>query len=154
MSQNLFIGFGTETGNSELLAMDAQRIASLNGIETRCACLDEIQVDEIKNHEYILIICSTWGDGEQPDNAQDLYDSMLEIDESELNGTHFAVLALGDTAFDLFCEAGIQWDQLLEEKGSSRFYERLDCDTDYEEDAEEWLEAVLNNIASNINAQS
>ena len=99
-----------------------------------------------------MIICSTWGDGEQPDNAQDLYDTMQEIDPTELNGTHFAVLALGDTAFDLFCEAGIQWDELLEEKGSSRFYERLDCDTDYEDDAEEWLEAVLDKMASIINA--
>ena len=147
MSRNLLIGFGTETGNSELLAMDADRIASSHGIETRCACLDEVQVDDIKQHEYLLIICSTWGDGEQPDNAQDLYDSMREIGDTELNGTHFAVLALGDTAFDLFCEAGIQWDQVLEQKGSSRFYERLDCDTDYEDDAEEWLDIVLSKIA-------
>ena len=61
MSRNLLIGFGTETGNSELLAMDADRIASSHGIETRCACLDEVQVDDIKQHEYLLIICSTWG---------------------------------------------------------------------------------------------
>ena len=117
MSRNLLIGFGTETGNSELLAMDADRIASSHGIETRCACLDEVHVDDIKQHEYLLIICSTWGDGEQPDNAQDLYDSMQEIGDTELNGTHFAVLALGDTAFD------------------------------YEDDAEEWLDIVLSKIA-------
>ena len=74
--------------------------------------------------------------------------TMQEIGDTELNGTHFAVLALGDTAFDLFCEAGIQWDELLEKKGGTRFYDRIDCDTDYEDDADEWIELVLNKIAS------
>lgn len=147
MPRNLLIGFGTETGNSELLAMDAQRIASERGIESDCACMDEIDVNRIKFQDHVLIICSTWGDGEQPDNAQDLYDSMQEIGETDLNGSQFAVLALGDTAFDLFCEAGIQWDHLLEQKGSNRLHERLDCDTDYEDDAEEWLNVVLDKIA-------
>ena len=151
MAQNLLIGFGTETGNSELLAMDAQKMASTQGINAKCACLDDVDLGEILLHDYLVIVCSTWGDGEQPDNAQDLYDTIQEIGENDLSGTQFAVLALGDTAFDLFCEAGIQWDELLEQKGGSRFHERLDCDTDYEDDAEDWIEAIVEKVASATN---
>ncbi len=148
MAHTLLIGFGTETGNSELLAMDAFKKVSDLGIEAKCACLDEVGVDDLKLVNHLIIICSTWGDGEQPDNAQDLYDVVEEIGDDELNGVNFAILALGDTAFDLFCEAGIQWDELLEKKGGQRFHDRIDCDTDYEDDAEEWIDIVLEKVAS------
>ena len=55
----------------------------------------------------------------------------------------FSVLALGDTAFDLFCEAGKEWDRVLEQKGANRIHDRVDCDVDYEDDAEEWIENVI-----------
>ena len=85
----------------------------------------------------------TWGDGEQPDNAIELYDSSVELEDNYLQNVNFAVLALGDTAFDLFCEAGIQWDSILEQKGANRINERIDCDTDYDDYAEEWLEETI-----------
>ena len=64
----------------------------------------------------------------------------MRTDTGDLDGVKFAVLALGDTAFDLFCEAGKQWDEVLESKGASRVNERLDCDTDYDDYAYEWIE--------------
>ena len=93
--------------------------------------------------ENLLRVCSTWGDGEQPDNAIDLFDYVEELEAGELENMKFSVLALGDTAFDLFCEAGKEWDRVLEEKGATRIYDRVDCDVDYEDDAEEWIENVL-----------
>ena len=83
------------------------------------------------------------GDGEQPDNAIELFDYVEELDAGELQNMKFSVLAFGDTAFDLFCEAGKEWDRVLEEKGATRIYDRVDCDVDYEDDAEEWIENVL-----------
>ena len=94
-----------------------------------------------------MIVCSTWGDGEQPDNAIDLFDEVEGLDEGAIEGMKFSVLALGDTAFDLFCEAGKEWDRVLEEKGANRIYERVDCDVDYEDDAEEWIENVISIFA-------
>ena len=148
MSSSLLIGYGTETGNSELLAMDAFKKADGSGLQAKLANLDDVDCNDLKDADYLIIICSTWGDGDQPDNAIDLYEELEGHGDNHLNGTKFAVLALGDTAFDLFCEAGIQWDELLEKKGGTRFYDRIDCDTDYEDDADEWIELVLNKIAS------
>ena len=67
----------------------------------------------------------------------------LMPDDGIMDGVNFAVLALGDTAFDLFCEAGIQWDEVMEDKGGNRINDRIDCDTDYEDEAEEWLEETI-----------
>ena len=148
MNQNLLIIYGTETGNSELLAMDAQKIGQKLNIHLSIFPMDEINSDTLLNHQNCLIICSTWGDGEQPDNAQDLYDEVSDLGKGFLSGIQYAVLALGDTAFDLFCEAGIQWDDVMEAKGAYRLHERLDCDTDYDDYCEEWMEEFFGKIKS------
>lgn len=143
-NKKILILYGTETGNSELLAMDAEKLADDMGFDVTVNGMDEITLSDIQNNGSILIICSTWGDGEQPDNAIDLYESVLDSDGASMAGVGFAVLALGDTAFDLFCEAGIQWDNILQEKGGTRINERIDCDVDYEDDAEAWIEDTVN----------
>ena len=140
MNQNLLIIYGTETGNSELLAMDAQRIGLKSNINSSIFPMDEVNAGTLLSHKNCLIICSTWGDGEQPDNAQDLYDEVSDLQKGFLSGIKYSVLALGDTAFDLFCEAGIQWDDVMEAKGAYRLHERLDCDTDYDDYCEEWMQ--------------
>ena len=139
----MLILYGTETGNSELLAMDAEKIATAKGFDASINGMDEVSTDDLASCGNLLIICSTWGDGEQPDNAIELYDSSVELEDNYLQNVNFAVLSLGDTAFDLFCEAGIQWDSILEQKGANRINERIDCDTDYDDYAEEWLEETI-----------
>ena len=139
--------YGTETGNSELLAMDICKAGEQSGLECVNFGMDEIDNSDFSEIENLLIVCSTWGDGEQPDNAIDLWDYVEELGDDELQNMNFAVLALGDTAFDLFCEAGKEWDRILEEKGASRIYERVDCDVDYEDDAEEWIENVISTFS-------
>lgn len=141
--KKMLILYGTETGNSELLAMDAEKIATAKGFDASINGMDEVSTDDLASCGNLLIICSTWGDGEQPDNAIELYDSSVELEDNYLQNVNFAVLALGDTAFDLFCEAGIQWDSILEQKGANRINERIDCDTDYDDYAEEWLEETI-----------
>ena len=111
--------YGTETGNSELLAMDICKAGENAGLECENFGMDEIDNSDFCDIQNLLIVCSTWGDGEQPDNAIDLFDYVEGLGDGELENMKFSVLALGDTAFDLFCEAGIQWDNVLEEKGNS-----------------------------------
>ncbi|MAX45307.1 MAG: hypothetical protein CMB24_00745 [Euryarchaeota archaeon] len=135
--------YGTETGNSELLAMDICKAGENSGLVCEHLGMEIIDSSDFSDIENLLIVCSTWGDGEQPDNAIDLFDHVEGLDEGELQNMKFSVLALGDTAFDLFCEAGKEWDRVLEEKGATRVYDRVDCDVDYEDDAEEWIENVI-----------
>lgn len=131
-----------------MLAHDAATAAKSAGFAADARGMDEISVEELCEVQRLLIFCSTWGDGEQPDNAQDFFDAVSECSPSDLTGVNYGVLALGDTAFDLFCESGKEWDALLEEKGANRLVERMDCDTDFEDDAEYWTEQSLNKMAA------
>ena len=144
--EKLIVLYGTETGNSELLSMDICKAAEDLGMEAKAFGMEDIDSDDLLSYSRLVIVCSTWGDGEQPDNAIELFDSAEELGDTDLENMSFAVLALGDTAFDLFCEAGKEWDRVLEEKGATRIAERVDCDVDYEDDAEEWIEAVLETL--------
>ena len=144
MSDNsLLLIFGTETGNAEELAEDAANMAKGFDLEATVMDMEDIEPDDISTSKRLIVVCSTWGEGEQPVNAQDLYDAVEETEEGSMEGVNFAVLALGDTAFELFCESGKEWDTILEEKGGNRVNDRIDCDTDYEDDAEQWIEETL-----------
>ncbi|HII37482.1 MAG TPA: hypothetical protein HA354_03175 [Candidatus Poseidoniaceae archaeon] len=149
MTKKILILYGTETGNSELLAMDAEKMAADSGLDATINGMDEVTVADMQEHDNLIIVCSTWGDGEQPDNAIDLYEAATEAGDDDFSNLNFAVLALGDTAFDLFCEAGIQWDDVLEQKGGNRINDRIDCDTDYDDEAEEWLEETISLFVEN-----
>jgi len=144
MSDNsLLLIFGTETGNAEELAEDAANMAKGFDLEATVMDMEDIETDDISTSKRLIVVCSTWGEGEQPVNAQDLYDNVTETEDGSMDGVNFAVLALGDTAFEFFCESGKEWDTILEEKGGKRVNERIDCDTDYDDYAEEWLEDTL-----------
>ena len=144
MSDNsLLLIFGTETGNAEELAEDAANMAKGFDLEATVMDMEDIEPDDITTSKRLIVVCSTWGEGEQPVNAQDLYDTVTETEDGSMDGVNFAVLALGDTAFEFFCESGKEWDTILEEKGGNRVNDRIDCDTDYDDYAEEWLEATL-----------
>lgn len=144
--KKLTILYGTETGNAELLALDAGKHAEEQGFEADVRGMEQISLEELTDVRRLLIFCSTWGDGEQPDNAQDLFDAVSACENGTFSGLNYGVLALGDTAFDLFCESGKEWDAVFEEKGAHRLVDRMDCDTDYEDDAVYWTENSISQM--------
>jgi sulfite reductase (NADPH) flavoprotein alpha-component len=144
--KKITILYGTETGNAELLALDAGKHAEEQGFEADVRGMEQISIEELTGVRRLLIFCSTWGDGEQPDNAQDLFDAVSACDGGTFSGLNYGVLALGDTAFDLFCESGKEWDAVLHEKGAHRLIERMDCDTDYDDDALYWTENSISEM--------
>ena len=133
----------TGTGNAEDLAYTIGDMAPTYGLTSQVRGMDEIDTDELTNVRRLLICCSTWGDGDQPDNAQELFDAISELNIGSLTGISYGVLAIGDSAFDLFCESGKEWDMVLEQKGANRAVERIDCDTDYDDYADEWMSMAL-----------
>ena len=150
MENEIMVMFGTETGNAEELAETAVGMASSYDLAGKILDMEDVTVDMLQECKRLIVVCSTWGDGEQPVNAQDLYDSTMEMADGSLGDLEFAVLALGDTAFDLFCESGKEWDAVLENKGGARINERIDCDTDYDDYAEDWFEKTLEKFQATL----
>ena len=144
MSDEILIIYGTETGNAEDLADDIGNTASKYGLVGKVMDMEDVSAEDLASSKRLIVSVSTWGEGEQPDNAQGLYDEVEESEGGSMEGVNYAVLALGDTAFELFCESGKEWDKILEEKGGTRVNKRIDCDTDYYDYVEEWIESTLN----------
>ena len=142
-ASDLLLIFGTETGNAEELAEDAGHIARSLGIHPTVMDMDDATLGDLSTSKRLIVICSTWGEGDQPVNAQDLYDSVEESEDGSMEGVNFSVLALGDTAFEFFCKSGKEWDEILQKKGGNRVNERIDCDLDYEDYAEDWIRVTL-----------
>lgn len=143
----IHILYGTQTGNSEALANDAAASAKAHGLKPIVKSMDEVELDAFGKMEYLLIITSTYGEGEMPDNAQMLWEAISSDEATSLQHLKYSVLALGDTSYDQFCQAGIEWDQRLAELGAERIYDRIDCDVDFEEPAELWISEVIPHMA-------
>ena len=75
--------------------------------------------------------------------TNNLNTSINDDDAPLLNGLNYSVLALGDTSYELFCQAGKDIDARLEKLGANRIYERVDCDIDFEDNYEDWAQGVL-----------
>ena len=71
----------------------------------------------------------------------------------KLEQLSYAVLALGDSSYPRFCEAGRQVDERLAALGAKRLFERVDCDVDYEKLATPWVEKVVTGAREALGAQ-
>ena len=149
-ARTINILYGSQTGNSESVANDAATTAKAHGLKPLVKSMDEIEIEALATMEYLLIITSTYGEGEMPDNAQMLWEAVSADSAPKLPQMKFSVLALGDTSYDLFCQAGINWDNRLEQLGAERIYDRVDCDVDFEEPAENWISAVIPHMAEGV----
>ncbi|MDD5272305.1 MAG: flavodoxin domain-containing protein, partial [Methylovulum sp.] len=109
----LNILYGSQTGNAEAVANDAANVAKTHGLKPVVKSMDEIDVGALAAMDYLLVITSTYGEGEMPDNAQMLWDAVSGESPPALAKMSYSVLALGDTSYDLFCQAGKDWDNRL-----------------------------------------
>tara|TARA_B100000965_G_scaffold405162_1_gene438124 strand:- start:218 stop:1015 length:798 start_codon:yes stop_codon:yes gene_type:complete len=145
-NRDLHILFGSQSGNSEGLAEKWQKEAPRYGLNPTVHDMDGFDIKSMSEMTRVMIICSTWGEGEMPDNAEELYDEAKDAGKI-LSKTNFSVCSLGDTGYDLFCQSGKDWDKTLQDIGGSRIYDRVDCDVDYEMPAEEWMKGVMPKLA-------
>ena len=139
----LTILFATESGNAEGLAGEARKAAAKLGFAPRILDMAEADPAEIAKARNLLVIASTWGEGDPPERAVRFHDALMAETAPRLDGVRFAVLALGDTAYVNFCAVGRRLDARLEALGGTRIADRIECDLDYEKPARTWLDGTL-----------
>ncbi|MEM6709161.1 MAG: sulfite reductase flavoprotein subunit alpha [Pseudomonadota bacterium] len=135
--------YGSQTGNAESVAEDAAAMAMNQGMEVTLKELDAVSVDELQAMTACLVVVSTYGEGEMPDNAKLFWESVSSTQAPRLEQLTYAVLGLGDTSYDQFCQSAKLIDTRLEQLGARRAAQRIDCDVDFEDPATAWLEASL-----------
>jgi sulfite reductase (NADPH) flavoprotein alpha-component len=147
------ITYGTETGNSKKLASEFAAKAKKSGINAKVVSLDQYRLNDLSKEEYFLTIMSTHGEGEPPAAAKKFYDH-IHNNIVKLEKLKFAVLALGDTSYPLFCKAGEDVDHQLNRLGGKRIIDLKKCDTDYENEADTWFAQVLHALNGNNNGKA
>ncbi|KJX89713.1 sulfite reductase (NADPH) flavoprotein alpha-component [Agrobacterium tumefaciens] len=134
---------GTQTGNAEALAMDIAAAARTQGMQPVVTALDDVSMDSLGSMKRVIVVTSTYGEGEMPDNAQLFWEALAADSAPRLDEMNFAVLALGDTGYDGFCQAGKLIDTRFEQLGGRRMKARIDCDIDFEDAAAAWIGEAL-----------
>jgi sulfite reductase (NADPH) flavoprotein alpha-component len=142
----LTVLYGTESGNSEVLADRAVKAAKKRGFQAVMKNMSEISLSELAKSTKLLVIVSTWGDGEPPETAVSFYKDFMNSNLA-LSDLRFSVCGLGDTAYEKFCQIGKDVDARLESLGATRVFPRQDCDVDYEDAFAGWLESALSVLA-------
>lgn len=143
----LSILFGSQTGNCENLAKRIAKEAGKRGFAPTVHDLAKYPLAQLPGERALLVVTSTYGDGEPPDNAKGFWDHIAAAPGPALKGLRFSVCGIGDSSYAKFCGFGKDVDSRLEALGAGRAHPRCDCDVDYEETFAKWLSGALTSLA-------
>ena len=139
---SLAVLFGSQTGTAEQIAKRVSREAEKRGFASRALAMNDFTKVDLSKEERLVIVTSTWGEGDPPDNAVAFWNHLNTPTAPQLSHLQFSVLALGDSSYSEFCGAGKKFDARLEQLGAKRFLPRIDCDKDYDSAANAWIESL------------
>ena len=134
----LTIIYASQTGNAKGVAEALKEQASAAGIPVSLVDASDYKGKDLAKETHVIIVSSTNGEGEAPDNALALHEFLQSKKAPKLPNLQYGVLALGDSSYEFFCQTGKDFDEFLEKQGAKRFIDRVDCDVDYDAPAQEW----------------
>lgn len=149
-SEPVTILYGSQTGNAEDIAETLRERAEAAGLNaTTCDMLD-YKPKDLKKENNVIVCVSTHGEGDPPDNAEELHAFLYGKKAPKLDGLKFSVVAFGDTSYEHFCQTGKDFDAQLEKLGGTRVTERADLDVDFDEAAEAWIQTVVDKYGQEL----
>ncbi|WP_266159868.1 assimilatory sulfite reductase (NADPH) flavoprotein subunit [Dyella silvatica] len=142
-AERLTIVYGSQTGNAKRIAERLAGRGEAAGLPVRLLRADAYPQRELAQEQHLIIVISTQGDGEPPDDARGLVEFIAGKRAPKLPALGYAVLGLGDSSYPQFCAIGQQLDARLSELGASRLLPAAMADVDLETVAIPWAERAL-----------
>ncbi|TNI60624.1 assimilatory sulfite reductase (NADPH) flavoprotein subunit [Aeromonas media] len=149
---SLTILYGSQTGNAKGVASAIQAQAKAHGLPVTLTSMADYKPKQLKKETHLLVVVSTYGEGEPPESAVDLFEQLKKGKIGKLEGLKFAVLGLGDSSYEFFCQTGKDFDDFLSKAGAERIHELASLDVDYQEAAKAWGEQAVNAVAATLSA--
>ncbi|NQZ89021.1 MAG: assimilatory sulfite reductase (NADPH) flavoprotein subunit [Colwellia sp.] len=150
----LTILFGSQTGNAKGVAKALAAQAQAQGLSVDLKSMSDFKPKSIKNITHLLIVASTNGEGEAPDDAIALHEFLASKKAPKLENLQYSVLALGDTSYEFFCQTGKDFDESLSKLGAKQITPRVDCDVDYDADATAWSDTIITKAKALLGSES
>ncbi|WP_413114001.1 assimilatory sulfite reductase (NADPH) flavoprotein subunit [Thaumasiovibrio sp. DFM-14] len=143
----LTIIYASQTGNAKGVAEQLKSEAVAAGIDVALFSADDYKGKQLAKEQYVVIVASTNGEGEAPDNAIELHEFLQSKKAPKLTHLKYAVIGLGDSSYEFFCQTGKDFDSYLSKLGATAFQPRLDCDVDYDQVAAEWRTTAVSYLS-------
>ncbi|WP_339720886.1 assimilatory sulfite reductase (NADPH) flavoprotein subunit [uncultured Paraglaciecola sp.] len=150
----LTILYGSQTGNAKSVAQEYKAKLDALNVPAKIASMADYKQKQLKTESHLVVIVSTHGEGEAPDDAVALHSFLGGKKAPKLNELKFAVLGLGDTSYEYFCQTAKDFDKRLQDLGATRITDRVDCDVDYDAAATAWFDTVTHQVKDELSAKS
>ncbi|HET6608884.1 MAG TPA: bifunctional nitrate reductase/sulfite reductase flavoprotein subunit alpha [Rhodopila sp.] len=145
--QTVAVLWASQTGNSETLAERLSTDLKNAGVKVHLSCMADYEIGQLGNACKIILVSSTYGDGDPPDNGKSFWEFLCEGNAPDLQHISYAVCGLGDSSYDQFCQHGKNLDARLAELGATRLAGRVDCDADYEATIGTWIPLLVKRVS-------
>ncbi|HHT4375115.1 MAG: NADPH-dependent assimilatory sulfite reductase flavoprotein subunit [Raoultella sp.] len=138
----------SQTGNARRVAEALRDDLIAAQLNVKLVNAGDYKFKQIASEKLLVIVTSTQGEGESPEEAVALHKFLFSKKAPKLEGTAFAVFGLGDTSYEFFCQSGKDFDSRLAELGAERLLDRVDADVEYQPAAAEWRARVVEVLKS------
>ncbi|GAA0853878.1 assimilatory sulfite reductase (NADPH) flavoprotein subunit [Aliiglaciecola litoralis] len=151
--KKLTILYGSQTGNAKGIAQEYKTKAESAGITVNLASMADYKAKQLKNESHLVIVVSTHGEGDAPDDAVELHEFLASKKAPKLPQLKFAVIGLGDSSYEFFCQTAKDFDARLEALGADRLAPRVDCDVDYDIAANAFIDQITTQLKDELTAK-
>ncbi|WP_105637296.1 NADPH-dependent assimilatory sulfite reductase flavoprotein subunit [Cronobacter dublinensis] len=140
----------SQTGNARRVAEALRDDLLAAQLNVNLVNAGDYKFKQIAQEKLLLIVTSTQGEGDPPEEAVALHKFLLSKKAPKLEGAAFAVFGLGDTSYERFCQAGKDFDTRLAELGGERLLDRVDADVEYQAAAQAWRQRVVDVLKARV----
>ena len=139
----LTVLYGSQTGNAKHIAADYAEAAKARGMDVKLVDMADFKPAKLKDEKFLTIIVSTYGEGELPEPAEKLHAFLASKKAPKLDGVQVAVLGIGDSSYEFFCQTAVDFEDRLSALGAKVVHERAMFDVDYDDHTEGWINGAL-----------
>ena len=150
----LTILYGSQTGNAKGVAMQLKEQAEARGLAVKLLNMADYKPNQLKKEKYLAVVVSTYGEGEPPEDAENLHEFINSKKAPKLDGVKAIVLGLGDSSYEFFCQTAIDFDERFKALGAESVVARAELDVDYDAEAKQWITTALDTLEPELKAGS